>query len=99
MKPILILVVVGVLAIVGFFVISSRPDFRTKRSELIPQTKEETEIKTVETKASFAIFTNGTFRIFTASMYHNLSEDVYIQADNPNVVHVKKSNTTWDDFF
>jgi len=53
----------------------------------------------VAKQAFFAIFTNGTFRVFTASMYHNLSEDVFIQADNPNTVHVKKSGITWDTFF
>lgn len=50
-------------------------------------------------KAAFAIFTNGTFRVFTASMYHNLSNEVYIQADNPNIIHVKKRGVTWSDFF
>ncbi len=50
-------------------------------------------------KASFAIFTNGTFRVFTASMYHNLSEDVYIESSNPNIVNVKKAGVTWNDFF
>ncbi|MBI4080215.1 MAG: hypothetical protein HY430_00400, partial [Candidatus Levybacteria bacterium] len=55
--------------------------------------------QTVNRQASFAIFTNGTFRVFTASMYHNLSEDVFIQSDNPNLVHVKKVGTTWGDFF
>ncbi len=49
--------------------------------------------------ASFAIYTNGTFRIFTASMYHNLSDDVYIEASNPNIVYIKKSNITWRGFF
>lgn len=53
----------------------------------------------VDYEASFAIYTNGTFRVFTAAMYHNLSSDVYIQADNPNIVHVKKSGITWGDFF
>lgn len=50
-------------------------------------------------KASFVIFTNGTLRNFTASMYHNLSADVYIQSDNPNIIHVKKEGITYDDFF
>lgn len=53
----------------------------------------------IDYQAGFAIFTNNTFRIFTASMYHNLSEDVYIQADNPNVVYVKNQGIKWDDFF
>lgn len=50
-------------------------------------------------KASFAIFTNGTFRQFSASMYHNRSSDVYLKSDNPNIIHVKKSGITYDDFF
>lgn len=50
-------------------------------------------------KASFIIFTIGTLRNFTASMYHNLSADVYIQSDNPNIIHVKKEGITYDDFF
>lgn len=53
----------------------------------------------VDKQAAFAIFTNGTFRIFTADMYHNLSSDVYIEAENPNIVQVKKSGITWNDFF
>lgn len=55
--------------------------------------------KDIERKAAFAIFTNGTFRIFSASMYHNLSQDAYITAENPNVVIVKKQGVTWGEFF
>ena len=58
-----------------------------------------TSSENVDYKASFAIYTNGTFRIFTDPKYHNLSEDVYIDSSNPNIVNVKKANTTWDDFF
>lgn len=49
--------------------------------------------------ARFAIFTHGTFRIFSAAMYHNLSPEVFIQSNNPNIVRVKKNNLTWNDFF
>lgn len=49
-------------------------------------------------RASFAIFTNNTFRIFTASMYHFQSQDVYISPDNPNIVQFTQS-TTWQEFF
>ncbi len=55
--------------------------------------------KSVDYKARFAIYTNGTKRIFTASMYHNLSKDVYIEASDPSIVHVKKAGITWIDFF
>ncbi len=53
----------------------------------------------VDKQASFAIFTNGTFRVFTAAMYHNLSPDVFIEVSNPNIIHIKKDGLTWNDFF
>lgn len=49
--------------------------------------------------ASFEIFTNGTKRIFTATMYHDQSDAVYIQSTDPSVVYVAQSGITWDDFF
>lgn len=55
--------------------------------------------KNVDYKARFAIYTNGLKRIFTASMYHNLSKNVYIEASDPSIVHVKKDGTTWMNFF
>ncbi len=59
----------------------------------------KTSLEGINKQASFAIFTNGTLRIFTAAMYHNLSPDVYIEASNPNKIIIKKSGVTWDDFF
>lgn len=50
-------------------------------------------------KASFSIYTNGTLRTFSSSMYHNLSETVYISAENPNQVVVNVEGVTWGDFF
>lgn len=55
--------------------------------------------KNVDYEARFAIYTNGTKRIFTNPMYHNLSKDVYIEASDPSIVHVKKDGSTWMDFF
>ena len=55
--------------------------------------------ETKEIQATFTIFTNGTQRIFTDPKYHLLSPDVYLQADSPNTVHVKKRGVTWNDFF
>lgn len=101
-KLIFVGIVITILLVAGYFIFSN-----SKKNT--NSTADETSLKqsnisssvpqTVNSQASFAIFTNGTFRVFTASMYHNLSEDVYIQADNPNVVLVKKSGITWDDFF
>lgn len=53
----------------------------------------------IDTQATFAIFTNGTKRIFTDPRYHNKSETVYLESTNPDVIHIKKSGTTWGDFF
>lgn len=86
------------LGVIGFVFFSkddtSSPSVRNSLPNSQTSTPQSTDIN-----ASFAIFTNNTFRIFTASMYHNLSEDVYIEASNPNIVHVKKTGTTWNDFF
>lgn len=55
--------------------------------------------KEIRFNAYFAIFTNGTFRLFNDEKYHNKSLDVFIEKTNVNKVVVKKSNVTWNDFF
>ena len=94
----LIGVLILVLVIIGLaFVFLSNQNIKTSMFDTAKnQTQEEVP---QDIKASFAIFTNGTFRIFTASMYHNLSEDVFIESSNPNVVNVKKAGISWGDFF
>lgn len=70
---------------------SGSPKLSTDTTDVTPQPADFT--------AAFAIYTNGTFRVFTASMYHNRSPDVYIETANPNLVRVKKSGVTWQEFF
>ena len=70
-----------------------------KTSTLLNPSPTSKQVKNVDYKAKFAIFTNGTKRIFTAAMYHNLSKDVYIESSDPSVVHVKKEGKTWMNFF
>ena len=53
----------------------------------------------IDYTAEFSIYTHGTIRVFTSSMYHNLSADVFITADNPSLIQVKKAKTTWQYFF
>lgn len=90
MKTMLIVGVFAILAIVGFFVFFSP----TPPPAPTPQIQEA-----IDVKASFAIFTNGTFRVFTAAMYHNQSDDVFIEPTSPNIIHVKKAEITWGNFF
>ena len=95
MKYLLLTVIFGFGLIMGLFFVSTKQTGPSPKSEKIP-----VEItKEVNYKANFAIFTNGTLRDFSSSRYHNLSKDVFIQADNPNIVQVKKEGITWDDFF
>src|SRR3989344_1728519 len=87
---------VGAAAIVGAVVIF-KPE--QKQESINRPESAEPLPSMVDWSASFAIFTNGIFRVFTNRMYHNLSGDAYIEALNPNVVRVKKQGTTWADFF
>ncbi len=94
------LLLVGLLGIViilsSFIFLSSLP-----KKEKITPTPKPVEVfqETKEIQATFTIITNGTQRIFTDPKYHTLSPDVYLQADSPNTVHVKKIGVTWNDFF
>lgn len=94
MRKVLLVGALGVLLIVGFLVFSSS-DQETQPKTVVPTSR----VEKAEVKASFAIFTNGTFRIFTDSKYHNLSPDVYVEPPNVNIINVKKKGVTWDDFF
>jgi len=106
------ILVVSIVFVFGFVFLSSlqivpessvtqdSPPFENTQASLAPITDTQASLAPItDTQASFAIFTNGIFRVFTASMYHNLSSEVYIEASNPAIVHSKKPNTTWGDFF
>lgn len=101
----------GLLSVIIFVIFVGMYFFSTQGSKILTKTK-PSEFSTtplgsptnspspeVDYSAGFAIITNGTVRIFSAPMYHNLSDEVFIQADNPNVVHIKKTGVTWNDFF
>lgn len=60
---------------------------------------EKSESLQTDYTAQFEIFTNGTQRIFSDSKYHNQSTDVFIKEADPHVIFLKKSKTTWNDFF
>jgi len=102
MNKITVLIILGTLVVLGFAFAYSRPKVENvSQKENTPQQSATTvsEPQTVDKLAYFAIFTNGTFRVFTAPMYHNLSADMYIEANNPNTIIIKKAGATWSDFF
>ncbi len=67
---------------------------RMGMKQVLPTPSSQTELT-----AHFEITTFGTQRTFSAAMYHNQSDDVYIEASDPSVVRVKRAGSTWDDFF
>lgn len=76
---------------------SSVNPFQSSNTQTVTPGAEVTQ--EVDRQAAFAIFANGVFRVFTDPMYHNLSPDVYIESGSSNIIRVKKSGVTWNDFF
>ena len=91
--------------IVVIFVLAILSKFQSQDTVVIPNIPPASSTPNIELNeqininASFTIVTNGISRNFSSKMYHNLSEEVYIEASNPSIVHVKTKGTTWDDFF
>lgn len=82
-----------ILAVGGFL-------FIPKKSVSAPEKISETvQPQNTKQTAIFTIITDQITRSFTAEKYHNKSEDVFINADNPSVVYVKKEGIKWSDFF
>lgn len=99
-KRILIIVFVLVTAYVFYSLSAKKTDSISPNYEADQSVVESSpSAHSVDKKASFVIFTHGTFRIFTDPKYHNQSEDVFIEAQNPNIVKVKKDGITWNVFF
>lgn len=99
-KNVIIVVVLFILTLFGFIFLPKREEAPlTSFSEKVVERSAPIQSQDIDKKATFAIYTNGTFRIFTASRYHNLSKDVFISSDSPNTIRIKKLDITWNDFF
>lgn len=97
MKGFAISVIAIIILAISAFTIINKP-----QPSQIPQIASSTPLvqdEKVDIKASFTIITDNIIRSFKAEKYHNLSPDVYIEASDPTVIHVKKAGITWDDFF
>jgi len=99
MRGLIFLLPIILIGVLGWYLLSRKD---ASAPQIIPgQTTESTseQQKQADFTASFEIITNGTKRTFAQAMYHNQSEDVFIEGSNPNAVRVKKEGVTWDDFF
>jgi len=100
MKKLAILVMCLALSAIGMSIIWNQSVYTIKSETSISSPQPTiTQNELVDYQAGFAIFTNGIFRVFTLSMYHHRSEDVFIDSNEPNIVRVKKRGITWGDFF
>lgn len=91
--------------VVGIIIFFLKPKPQQKAAQTKRDSEEQMIQKNVELSpfpkihASFAIFTNGTMRSFAAPKYHTLSPNVFITAQQPNIVTVTVPNATWNEFF
>lgn len=97
-KIILLAVLLGVVGLGGYLFLTQKTASKKPVTET-STIKPTSSPTSVNISASFAIFTSGTPRTFTASRYHNLSPDVFIEPSYSNTVRVKKAGITWNDFF
>lgn len=100
-RPLIFIIVLMALAGLAFILLRPSPDMNSLMDKAQKLITNPVEIAppTLPYRASFAIYTHGTFRVFTASMYHNRSSDAYITAQAPNTITVTARGITWDDFF
>jgi hypothetical protein len=97
MKIAIVIVIVAVIvaATLVFRPTSTSPVTEATMTPItVPTSKPQTPFT-----ATFEIYTNGTKRVFSDSRYHNLSEEVFLTAEDPSVVNVNNPGITWNDFF
>ena len=93
------IIITILISVVIFSFLKFNPNI-TNQNQLFPlSTPLISSDDEVHVHAEFEIVTNGTTRIFTDKKYHELSEDVRIEASDSNTVHVHKKGITWNDFF
>lgn len=99
------LLAIGFVFMIGMFVavVYTKSNSQNQTTEITPVVATPTPEKEIENDkeytAHFEIYTNGTKRIFSQSMYMEQSPKVYIPTDDSTAVVVKGKNVTWSDFF
>ncbi|MEX2028115.1 MAG: hypothetical protein WD988_01270 [Candidatus Curtissbacteria bacterium] len=87
-----------VLAVASIIILSGCSSTKLNSSSTAPSPQVQVQEK-VDFQASFEIYTDGLKRNFSNPKYHNKSEDVFITAEDPSIIHVKRSEIKWGDFF
>ncbi len=92
----ILIAVVAVAAVVSGILFFSRSDMQPQAS---PALSPSPTSSAADITASFTIVTDKITRSFKAEKYHNQSGEVFITGQDPTMIHVKKTGTTWADFF
>lgn len=90
------------LSVAVMFILSRNDDEKNMSTQDSPVdriSESPTDQPETDITATFEVHTNGTKRVFTNPMYHDLDADVYLTLDNPSVVHVKRAGVAWSDLF
>lgn len=95
----IIIVILTIAAVVIAIFASQQKLFSMTTTQPSPTSSVPPASSSTNFTAHFAIFTNGTFRIFTDPKYHNQSKEVFLTSDNPNKIHITKDGITWQQFF
>jgi hypothetical protein len=100
LKKVIIILIVLILGYGLFIVSEGRLKVNKKVSDLPTPSLTSPEINSAtDITASFKIITGSITRSFTNPKYHNRSSDIFIEASDPTVVHAKKVDLTWNNFF
>lgn len=97
-KKYLFIAIILLLVVGGIFLILNTQIALQQPTQFTTELLTPSPTPTTKT-ARFAIYTNGTKRVFSETKYHNQSKDVFIEAGDPSLVYVTQSDVTWGDFF
>lgn len=96
-KTLGISILIGIIVALEYIALPSKTP--SINSPEITPTLQPQEDQVVNIKATFTVMTDKITRSFINPKYHNRSNDVFITADDPSIIYVKKEGITWQDFF
>lgn len=94
----ILLTIIAIIILAGAVFILNKPKTQNTAVQSVPSPS-PTVTEKIDINATFAIITGNIIRNFSAQKYHNQSPDVYIEASDSTIVHVRKQGITWGDFF
>lgn len=89
-----------IILILLFFIYREyKPGEESNASVITDSAASTQQSQTSDYSAGFAVFIHNSFQNFSDPGFYNRSEELFIQAPNPNIISVKKNGKKWGDFF